>query len=126
MRYGFLILTSYVGTKLFGLERTIFFFKRMGERFRRLFPQRTQKDPETIYRAINRGYSWLPLAIRCLDQAIVSWYLFNIYGHKASMKIGVTLSPLSSHAWVEVERKVFVMNAWIPDMQVMADYPAWS
>lgn len=124
MLYAFLTTVSFFSTKLVGLERTIVLFKRIGGFYLRVFPKRS-REPEALYESVKKGYSWLPFAVRCLDQAVVTWFVLNINGHPATLKIGVTLSPLASHAWVELEGKIFVDSYWIPDMEVLASYPAW-
>ena len=96
---------------------------RNWERSRRLKP--VSLKPEEIERAVSKSYSALPLAIRCFDQATVTWYLLNLNGHAAEMKIGVTLAPFMSHAWVELGEKRYVNSVFIPDMEVVATYPAW-
>ena len=122
--YSFLFALSYLGTRYLGLEKTVNSFKRVGMRLRRLHTFRSIDD-KNMTETLFRSYSSLPLAIRCLDQAVVTWYLLNLHGHRAEMKIGVNVAPFMSHAWVELGEKRFVDSVYIPDMEVVANYPAW-
>ncbi len=125
MMYTLLIAVSYLSTKFVGLERTVAFFQRLGEKFRRA-PSKCVQDPDALYRSVTKGYRWVPFAIRCLDQAVVTWFVLNINRHPATLKIGVTLSPLASHAWVELGEKIYVQSYLIEDMEVLANYPTWN
>lgn len=123
--YPLLFGLSYVGTRYFGLEKTVLAFQKVGTELRRL-PVFGAIDDEKIQEDLFKSYSSLPLAIRCLDQAVVTWYLLNLHGHRAEMKIGVNITPFMSHAWVELDDKKFVDSVYIPDMEVVANYPAWQ
>jgi hypothetical protein len=71
---------------------------------------------------VERGYRRLPLPMECLEQAIVTWYLLNVSGHDATLKIGAILTPLESHAWVEANGEIFGATPHLADMHVVAEY----
>jgi Transglutaminase-like superfamily len=116
-----LFITSFLGTRYAGMDRTINILARAGKWQRRAL--RRVQTPGAIRTSVERGYRWLPLPIMCLEQAIVTWYLMNLNGHRATLKIGAMLSPLMSHAWTEANGEIFGYIADIPDMQVVAEYP---
>ena len=123
--YPILFGLSYFGTRFWGLEKTILGFKNLGMWWRK-FGFSFDKTPERLRHDLAVSYGKLPLAVRCLDQAVVTWHLLNLHGHAAQMKIGINLTPFMSHAWVECGAERFVDFVYIPDMQVVADYPAWE
>lgn len=117
-------LLAFLGTKLWGLEATVQSFKVWGLR---LPLRRTRQDaPEVIWSRCQASYRWLPFPIRCLDQALVIWFALNRAGYAAEMKIGMTTTPLESHAWVVCEGKVYVDIANRADFHVLSTYPAWA
>lgn len=123
--YPVLFVISYLGNRFGGLDRTIKGFERAGQLWRRL-GLGGSLSPETIRARINASYGVLPLAVRCLDQAVVTWHLLNLNGHAAELKIGVTLAPFLSHAWVDLGSERFVDFVHIEDMQIVASYGPWQ
>lgn len=121
---GALLLASFLGTRYGGLERTVRAFARAG-RLQRAARLCRARGPQEVRAAVERGYQRLPLPIECLEQAIVTWYLLNVGGHAATLKIGATLSPLESHAWVESGGELFGETPHIADMHVVAEYPGF-
>lgn len=124
MNYVFLYVLSFLFTKFLGLERTTRFFKALGLSFRRLgvFNQ----DPDSLELKLKKSLEKVPLAAKCLDQAVVTWYVLNLHGHPAVLRIGLSLTPLESHAWVVLGDRIFVDTYNIDDLTVVAEYPAWS
>jgi hypothetical protein len=61
-----------------------------------------------------------------LDQAIVIWYALNRAGYQAELKIGMTITPMESHAWVVCGDKVYVDIQNLVDFHVLSTYPAWA
>lgn len=118
-------LISYFSTKIVGLDATIHWFKRMGLMLRRLTAPKTSEELDQLFNSIEMSYRLIPLAIRCLDQAIVTWFYFNLKGHPSSLKIGVNIRPFESHAWVESGTRKFVTIATLADLEVIADYEPW-
>lgn len=114
---------SHFSTKLFGIDRTVAFFRWLGRMAGLGRPGRSAE--ELAERAI-RGMQLLPLRVECLDQAIVTWYALNRHGHPASLRIGMRLSPLSGHAWVTCKEQTFVKTPGMEDFTVVASYPPWS
>lgn len=115
---------SHVSTKLFGIDRTVNFFRWLGRASK---PRAASPVPaeELADRALH-GMQVLPLRVECLDQAIVTWYALNRHGHPASLKIGMRLSPLSGHAWVTCNEQTFVKTPGMEDFTVVASYAPWS
>ena len=116
-----LLCLSHFSTKLFGIDRTISFFRWLGRA--RASPSRATAE-QLADRAI-RGMQLLPLRIECLDQAIATWYVLNRHGHAASLRIGMRLSPLSGHAWVICNEQTFIKTPGMEDFTVVASYPPW-
>jgi hypothetical protein len=123
MSYSILYLLSFFSSKFLGLDRTTLFFKTLG-RFLQTFHS-FSNDPKRISADLKRGLKYVPFAAKCLDQAIVAWFILNLHGHQAILKIGLSLSPIESHAWVEADNEIFVDTYNIPDLTVVAEYPAW-
>lgn len=121
--YGLLHLCAFLGTKFWGLESTVQAFKTWGMKI----PVRglTKGSPDTIWRSCQASYRWLPFPIRCLDQSIVIWFALNRQGFPAEMKIGMTVTPMESHAWVECLGKVYVDIANLKDFHVLNSYGPW-
>jgi len=124
MRYIFVYLISFVGTKFLGLDRTILAFKKVGTFLRRFY--RATSDADKIEQKLGKNLHRVPLAIKCLDQAIAAWFWLNLNGHKGVLRIGVSVTPLESHAWVVLGERVFVKMPSIPDLHVVAEYAAWD
>ncbi len=120
----FLHFLAFLGTKLWGLESTVASFRGVGQRWPRLWKHKTL-PPEMIWERCQRSYRWLPFPIRCLDQAIVIWYALNRAGYEAEMKIGMTVTPMESHAWVVCGDKIYVDIQNLVDFHVLSTYPAW-
>lgn len=115
---------SHFSTKLFGLDRTVSFFRWLGRASR---PRPVSPTPveELADRAV-RGMQILPLRVECLDQAIATWFALNRHGHPAFLRIGMRLSPLSGHAWVTCNEQTFVKTPGLEDFTVVASYAPWS
>lgn len=123
LHYSLFYLVSFIGTKIFGLEGTILKFRSLGLFLRRLF--RFRSEPSIISRRLERGMHIVPLNIKCLDQAIVTWFILNLHGHPAILRIGMSITPLESHAWVVLGARIFVDAPIIPDLKVVAEYESW-
>ena len=118
-----ILCLSHFSTKLFGIDRTIHFFRWLGRaRGPGRSPDATAED--LAGRAL-RGMQLLPLRIECLDQAVATWYVLNRHGHPASIRIGMRLSPLSGHAWVICNEQTFIKTPGMEDFTVVASYPPW-
>lgn len=117
-----LLVLSFLGTKFFGLDRTVRLVSGLGRRCRPLFRAKPAAD---IAAGVQRGLRFLPFPIECLDQAIVTWYLLNLRGHTAALRVGMKLSPVSGHAWVVNGPQVFVTTPGLEDFTVVAEYPGW-
>lgn len=98
--------------------------KRLGYFLRGSF--RGREEVNGIERKLERALHKVPLAVKCLDQAIVTWFWLNVNGHKAILRIGVSVTPLESHAWVVLGNKVFVEATSIPDLSIVAEYESWA
>ncbi len=123
--YPLLFALSYVGTRFRGVEVTARCFKALGAGLLKL-GARPRLSPDQINADLGKSYHSLPLAVRCLDQAIVTWFLLNLNRHKAELKIGFTLSPFMSHAWVEAGDEKFVDFIYREDMHEVARFAPWS
>jgi hypothetical protein len=121
----FLHLLAFLGTKLWGLESTVRSFQGFGQRLPRLGKARS-RSPDLIWESCQRSYRWLPFPVRCLDQSIVIWFALNRAGYQAEMKIGMTVTPMESHAWVVCGGKVYVDIQNLVDFYVLSTYPAWT
>lgn len=53
------------------------------------------------------------------------WFALNRQGFPAEMKIGMTVTPMESHAWVECLGKVYVDIANLKDFHVLNSYGPW-
>lgn len=53
------------------------------------------------------------------------WYALNRAGYQAELKIGMTITPMESHAWVVCGDKVYVDIQNLLDFHVLSTYPAW-
>lgn len=124
MIYAVLYTFSFLGSKYLGIDRTLHFFRTLGITLRKIF--RFETSPEEVESQLQKGLRWVPFAAKCLDQAIVSWYALNLNGHRAVLRIGLSITPLESHAWVALGEKIFVDTYNIQDLKVVAEYPAWQ
>ena len=124
MSYYSIYVLSFIGTKYFGLERTVLNMKKLGLSLRRVF--QFKQSVETIEQRLEKTLHQVPLSIKCLDQAVAFWFWFNLNGHRATLKLGVSLTPLESHAWVELGDKIYVRSTSIPDLKVVAEYGSWN
>jgi hypothetical protein len=115
---------SFLGTKLIGLESTSKFFTMLGE-VRRRNPFYRMRTVEDISKRLQEGLHRLPIPVECLDQAMVYWHELNLNGYPATLKIGLKLSPMMGHAWVESEGRIFVPVPGIEDDGVVGECPPW-
>ena len=120
-----LLTLSFLGTKTLGIDRTARAFERVGRLARRIRPARRTR-PDEVAGHVERGLRWLPLPVECLDQAIITWYELNRAGHRATMKVGMKLSPVSGHAWVACDDDTYVRVPGIEDFTVVAEFPPWE
>lgn len=106
-----------------GIDRSARWLRWCGQRL--WAPRaRSKPAPELARRALG-GLGWLPMRIECLDQSLAIWYRLNRHGYPAELKIGMRLTPLSGHAWVECEDQTYVPTPGLEDFTVVASYPAW-
>lgn len=117
------LCVSHFSTKLFGLDRTVGFFRKLGRSFGL---GRSVLTAEQLADRALAGMQLLPLRLECLDQAIATWYTLNRYGHPAFLRIGMRLTPVSGHAWVTCNEQTFVRIPGMEDFTVVASYPPWS
>ena len=124
---GFVVLhfLAFLGTKLWGLESTVASFRGFGQKWPLVWNNKNL-TAELIWQRCQRSYRRLPFPIRCLDQAIVIWYALNRAGFQAEMKIGMTITPMQSHAWVVCDGKIYVDIQNLVDFHVLSTYPAWT
>lgn len=120
-----LLVLSFCSTKLLGLDRTVRLATALGRRCRPLWRAFGIRPAPQIADRVQRGLRFLPFPIECLDQAIVTWYLLNLRGHAANLRVGMKLSPVSGHAWVVNGGQTFVATPGLEDFTVVAEYPAW-
>jgi Transglutaminase-like superfamily len=121
-----LLILSFLGTKLFGLDRTARAFTHIGRLRRRLPGIRRFHQAGEVARQVTGGLRFIPLPIECLDQALVTWYALNVHGHGARLRIGMKLSPVAGHAWVVCGDESFVQIPGLEDFTVVAEYSAWA
>ena len=119
-----ILCLSHFSTKLFGIDRTVNFFRWLGRI--RGPGHAPDTSPEDLAERAIAGMQVLPLRIECLDQAVATWYVLNRHGHPASLRIGMRLSPLSGHAWVMCNEQSFVKTPGMEDFTEVASYPPWS
>lgn len=122
---SFLLTAAFFGTRYIGLDFTAKSFKSIGrlQKYHRLFIASTMED---LALKVERGLRLLPLPVRCLEQALTTWYLLNQHGFPATLKIGMSLTPLRSHAWVESGKRIFGDIAGLADFEVLAEYGEWT
>ena len=124
MRLIFLYLFSFLSTKFWGLDRSLQLFQRLGLLLNRF--HHPSCDLETIRKDLALALHRIPLAVKCLDQAIVAWYVLNRNQHPAFLKIGISITPIESHAWVECDKQIFVDTYNRVDLNVVAEYGPWT
>lgn len=124
MTYSFLYSVSFVCSKFLGLDRTLKLFRFFGRMIQPLVT--TSQTPDQLENRLKDALKRVPLAAKCLDQAIVTWTILNLYHYPATLKIGLSITPLESHAWVVSENRVFVDTYNIPDLTVVAEYGPWE
>ena len=124
MTYSLLYTLSFVSTKFLGLERTTKYFRALGQFLRRF--NTFDETPDILEQRLASGLERVPLAAKCLDQAVVAWYVLNLHGHPAILKIGISLTPLESHAWVDLNHQIFVDTYNLTDLTVVAEYGPWA
>lgn len=122
--YAVLFGLSYLGTRFRGVESTARGFRALGGGLLNL-GVRPHRPLDEINRDLGKSYHYLPLAVRCLDQAMVTWFAMNLNGHPAELKIGFTLSPFMSHAWVELGEEKFVEFLYRQDLHEVARFGPW-
>ena len=120
-----LLTASLAGAKTLGPERTADVLRRIGSLHQRTPLRGRRLAPRRIAERVERGYRYLPLPIECLEQALANWYLMNLKGHPASLRIGMRLTPLSGHAWVEAEGTIYGGIPGIEDYQVVGTIDPW-
>lgn len=120
----FLILLyclTFLSSKFLGIERTTQNLKRTAL-FARRFKQ-TRLSADNIAEQLQKSLTRVPFATKCLDQALVAWFYLNLNRHPATLKIGLSITPLESHAWVVSENRIFVDTYNLADLTVVAEYP---
>jgi hypothetical protein len=121
-----LLALSFVGTKFVGLESTIHLFERLGRWQLRWVSQGPPTPILSLLNTIEKSYRLVPFPIRCLDQAVVKWFILNLHGYPGSLKIGVTITPLQSHAWVCVDGDPIEDEWFLSDYSVVAEFHPWQ
>lgn len=124
MHYSVFYVVSFMGTKLFGLEGTILTFQKFGRLLRKCYP--FKDSAEALAKRLERGMHFVPFNVKCLDQAIVAWFALGLHGHSSTLRIGLSIKPLESHAWVVCGNRTFVEAPNIPDLKVVAEYGEWG
>ncbi len=124
MMLSFLYFLSFLLTKGVGIDRTLRFFQVTGTWLARL--PHSHKTLDEIERNLLEALKRVPVAAKCLDQAVVAWTVLNFYRYPAIFRIGLSLSPVESHAWVVVNERVFVDTYNLSDLKVVAEYPSWE
>lgn len=118
-----LYFISFLLTKFVGIDRTLKLFQFLGTRLRKM--PHSPKSMDQIEQDLLRSLQVVPVAAKCLDQAVIAWTLLNFYGYPAIFRIGISLSPVESHAWVVVKERVFVDTYNLADLRVVAEYSYW-
>jgi hypothetical protein len=124
--YSGLSALIFMGTKLKGPDFTAQTLQRLGRTQKALRLHRRGRSIDSLQSAIGKSLDVLPLPLQCLERSLLTWYALNLHDHPASIKIGVTLTPLMSHAWVECQDQVFGDSDRCSDFTVIAEYPAWN
>lgn len=121
-----LLVLSFCSTKLLGLDRSVRIASRVGRCCRPLWKASRLRPAQDIADGVQRGLRYLPFPVECLDQAIVTWFLLNLWRYPAVLRVGMKLSPVSGHAWVLCDAQCFVTTPGLEDFTVVAEYSAWS
>lgn len=116
------MVVSFIGTRTLGPQRTADGLRRLGAVLRRVSRRRSHQQ---ILMSVHRSLRFLPLPVECLDQAMATWFLLNRAGHAATLRIGMSITPLSQHAWVESADQIFLGIPNLADMTVIGEIPAW-
>jgi len=124
MTLSFLYLLSFILTKSLGIDRTLRFFQYIGMSLAKL--PHPHKSLDGIEESLTVSLKRVPVAAKCLDQAVIAWTVLNYYHYPAIFRIGLSLSPVESHAWVVVNDRVFVDTYNLTDLKVVAEYPHWT
>lgn len=123
LRFSALYLISFLFSKFLGLDKTVRFF-RWGGTLLQPFLSHTRSEDQ-IELELKKALEKVPLAAKCLDQAIVTWTVLNFHRYPAQLKIGLSITPLESHAWVMVRERIFVDSYNLADLTVVAEYGSW-
>lgn len=119
-----LYLMSFLSTKFLGLDRSILFFQKVGFFLNRF--STPHRSIDSLSSDLSRWLHRVPFAVKCLDQAVVAWYALNRNSHPATLKIGISITPIESHAWVECGDHILVNTYNLADLSVVAEYPPWN
>ena len=111
---------TFLSSKFLGIERTTQILKKSALSFRRF--KKSSLSLETIEGQLQRSLHRVPFATKCLDQALVAWFYLNLNRHPATLKIGLSITPLESHAWVTAGNRTFVDTYNLSDLTVVAEY----
>lgn len=111
---------TFLSSKFLGIERTTHLLKKAACFIRRF--KKSNLSEETIEGQLQKNLNRVPFATKCLDQALVAWFYLNLNRHPATLKIGLSITPLESHAWVTSGNRVFVDTYNLSDLTVVAEY----
>ena len=81
---------------------------------------------KAVKQAINWACSCRFMKSRCLDRALLSYYVLRSIGTSPSFFIGVRRRPFSAHAWVELDGRPFSIYAHSPEDEppsIILSYP---
>jgi hypothetical protein len=120
-----LFMYVYVGTKFVSVDKTILSVQKLGLWLRQR-GLKTTKSTAAIDSDIKKSYKLVPFRIVCLDLAIIYWFYFNLFGHKAILNIGLSIFPVFTHAWVQLGDEIFVDSELLADLSVTATYNPWN
>lgn len=123
--FPLLFSAAFVGVKFVGLEDTVKAFARIGALQSKL-PRLRRPSLDQLETRLQKGFSRVPFPLQCLEQALVTWYVLNLHDHPAELEIGLSLTPLASHAWVQVGPRVFGDVPGLRNMTVVSRYQAWA
>ncbi|MBK6694882.1 MAG: lasso peptide biosynthesis B2 protein [Myxococcales bacterium] len=121
-----LFLLSLAGTRWLGPERTAELLRRLGTARRRVGLAGRHNTKEAVRARVLQALRRVPLPIECLDQALVTWYLLNLKGHPATLKIGMRLSPVIGHAWVDADGTLFGEIPGLEDFAIVNELLPWG
>lgn len=86
--------------------------KRMSQGKKEIGPY----TPEQLCRAIDIACVLYWKQVLCLQRSAATAILLRHYGFDAELVIGATITPLRSHAWIEINRVVVNDKAYVSDM----------